>query len=415
MRRGLKTVSCLFGFVVYLSLLWAQSTAPKLTPAEVEESRQTIHQLERLVERAADPAEVMYVLAVFQSRLGEKKEAIEWIQKADAENEGFDPLGDVELVNIQNDPEFRRVAQAIHARIPAVSRSTLAYEISEKDLIPEGLAYDTATHKLYLSSLNKHKIVEIDPSGRFRDFIASGQDGIWQTLGMKIDQKTRTLWICSAQEVGPDAGKAGVFHHDLNSGKLIKKYVSDSKEQHLFNDLAVSSEGDVYLTDSTAGRVYQILHDKDVLEEMSDFKRLSYPNGIALSDDQSKLYVAHFNGGLTVLDLKSHQTKLMSRPKGATLAGIDGLYFWKGTLVGVQNGIGAPRVTQFTLNKTGDGVEAIKILENRSKYLEIPTTGALADGDLFLIANSQLRMLHEGKISDPAKLKPIYILKMKLQ
>ena len=415
MTRRLRAASCLFGFVLGLSFLWSQSSAPKLTPAEVEENRQTIHQLEQLVERAADPAEVMYVLAVFHSRLGETKEAIEWIQKADAEHEGFDPLGDVELANIQDDPEFQRVAKAIHTRIPAVSRSTLAYQISEKDLIPEGLAYDTATHKLYLSSLNKHKILEIEPSGRFRDFISSGQDGIWQTLGMKVDQKTGSLWVCSAQDSGPDVGSAGVFHYDLKSGKLIKKYLADRNEQHLFNDLVVSSTGDVYLTDSTAGRVYQILHNKDALEEMSDFKRLSYPNGIALSDDQSKLYVAHFNGGLTVLDLKSHQTKLVNRPKGGTLAGIDGLYVWRGTLVGVQNGIGAPRVAQFTLNKAGDGIEAIKILENRSRYLEIPTTGALVERDLYLIANSQLRTLHEGKIIDPAKLKPVYILKMKVQ
>jgi len=396
-------------------LLWSQSTPPKLTQAEVEERRQTIHQLEQLVESAADPAEVMYVLAVFHSRLGETKDAIGWIQKADAEHEGFDPLGDVELANIQDDPEFQRVARAIHARIPAVSRSTLAYQISEKDLIPEGLAYDTATHKLYLSSINKHKIIEIESSGRFRDFIQSGQDGIWQTLGMKVDQKTRSLWVCSAQEVGPDAGRAGVFHYHLNSGKLIKKYLSDTTEQHLFNDLVISSGGDVYLTDSTAGRVYQILHDKDALEEMSDFKRLSYPNGIALSDDQSKLYVAHFNGGLTVLDVKSHQTKLVSRLKDGTLAGIDGLYFWRGALIAVQNGIGAPRVARFTLNKAGDSVEAKEILENRSKYLEIPTTGAMANGDFYLIANSQLRMLHEGNIIDPARLKPVYILKMKLR
>jgi SMP-30/Gluconolactonase/LRE-like region len=415
MTKRLNAVSCLFGFALCLSLLWSQSTAPKLTQAEVEESRRTIHQLEQLVERAPDPAEVMYVLAVFHSRLGETKEAIEWLQKADAEHEGFDPLGDVELANIQDDPEFQRVAKAIHARIPAVSRSTLAYQISEKDLIPEGLAYDTATHKLYLSSLNKHKIVEIEPTGRFRDFVQSDKDGIWQTLGMKVDQKTRSLWVCSAQDSGPEAGSAGVFHYDLKSGKLIKKYLADRNEQHLFNDLVVSSNGDVYFTDSTAGRVYQILRDKDALEEMSDFKRLSYPNGIALSDDQSKLYVAHFNGGLTVLDLKSHQTKLVSRLKDGTLAGIDGLYFWRGTLIAVQNGIGAPRVAQFTLNKAGDSVEAKKILENRSKYLEIPTTGAIANGDFYLIANSQLRMLHEGNIIDPAKLKPVYILKMKLQ
>jgi len=315
-QRLLRAVLYLAVFSVCFIRLWSQAHVPKLTPAEVEETRQTIRQLEQIADRAADPAEIMYVLAVFHARLGESKEAVEWIQKADGEHEGFDPSGDVELANIQADPEFQRLAKAIHDRIPAVSRSRLAFEISEKDLIPEGLAYDAATHKLYLSSINKHKIVEIDSNGRFHDFITSGQDGIWQTLGMKVDQKTHSLWVCSAQETGADAGSAGVFHYDLRSGKLIKKYVAASKEQHLFNDLVLSAQGDVYLTDSTAGHVYQILHGKDVLELMSDFKPLSYPNGIALSDDQSKLYVAHFNGGLTVLDLKSHQTKLVSRPKG---------------------------------------------------------------------------------------------------
>ena len=393
----------------------SEARDPDLSPSEIQQIQGEVQQLERLLPKAVDPAEITYILAADNSRLGNKAAMLGWLKKLEAMNSGYDIHGDLNLRRFASDPEVQRIAQRMHARVPEVHRSELAFQLAEKDLIPEGVAFDPITHDLYLSSINKRKIVRINPSGEFHDFISTGQDGIGETLGMKVEPKSHTLWVCSALEYGPSVGWSGVFHYDLASGKLIKKYTVEPKpQQHLFNDLAISSAGDIYLTDSSAGLVYQILHDRDLLEPIQEMPKLGYPNGIAISHDDKKLYIAHFNGGVTLFDLVSRKAKLLPHPESVTLAEIDGLYFVRNTLIGIQNGIGAARVSRFFLNASGDRVERAEILEDHSPYMEIPTTGAPAGDEFYFSGSSQGNLWHDGKITDPAKLKPAYILRMKL-
>ncbi len=74
----------------------------------------------------------------------------------------------------------------------------------------------------------------------------------------------------------------------------------------------------------------------------------------------------------------------------STLAGVDGLYWHKGSLIAIQNGIGTPRVAAFQLAKDGVHVSKTTILEYRSNLCVLPTTGALREDDFYYIANSQV-------------------------
>src|SRR4051812_9537514 len=62
----------------------------------------------------------------------------------------------------------------------------VAFTINEKDLIPEGIAYDPAQKEFYVGSILKRKIVRIDSSGRASDFTSEGQDGLFKVLGMTV-------------------------------------------------------------------------------------------------------------------------------------------------------------------------------------------------------------------------------------
>jgi hypothetical protein len=65
-----------------------------------------------------------------------------------------------------------------------------------------------------------------------------------------------------------------------------------------------------------------------------------------------------------------------------TLSGFDGLYTWKDCLVGVQNSLGSPRIVVARLNDGRTEVTALTVLEYRTKYTQLPTTGAVV-GDTF--------------------------------
>ena len=79
------------------------------------------------------------------------------------------------------------------------------YILTEKDIIPEGVAFDENTQTIYVSSTYKRKIVAIDKDGNVRDFITEAQDDIKSVIGMEVDEKRNCLWAvsCEAPEVLP--------------------------------------------------------------------------------------------------------------------------------------------------------------------------------------------------------------------
>jgi hypothetical protein len=90
-----------------------------------------------------------------------------------------------------------------------------------------------------------------------------------------------------------------------------------------------------------------------------------------------------------------------------TLAAVDGLYWYKGGLIAVQNGIGLPRLARVRLSADGWHLKNIEILEYRSPLVKLPTTGAILDSNFYFISNSQVDNLKDEKLVDAGKLQPL--------
>ena len=81
--------------------------------------------------------------------------------------------------------------------------------------------------------------------------------------------------------------------------------------------------------------------------------------------------------------------------------GIDGLYFHRGGLIGIQNGVTPHRVARFTLGPSGDRVIRAEVLERAHPRYDEPTLGVLVDGELYYIANAQWeRFGEDGRIAE---------------
>ena len=90
------------------------------------------------------------------------------------------------------------------------------------------------------------------------------------------------------------------------------------------------------------------------------------------------------------------------------MAGIDGLYWYKGSLVGVEYGAGTYRVVRWKLSPDGGEARSSETLERGTKMVRTPTTGAIMDGKFYFMANTGIANLENGKI-DPKKLQPLHI------
>jgi DNA-binding beta-propeller fold protein YncE len=118
-------------------------------------------------------------------------------------------------------------------------------------------------------------------------------------------------------------------------------------------------------------------------------QRFESANGITISPDGYLLYVSTFPNGITVLDLKTGNTAPISRPADLCLASIDGLYFHEGSLIAIQNGFMNPRVIRLVLSRDLRGIEHYDILERRNPLFDGVTTGVIAKGEFFYMANIQ--------------------------
>jgi sugar lactone lactonase YvrE len=402
MRYHLRVISRLF-CIVALASLAAGATGS-------DPAREEIAQLEKALPQADDPAAFMHVIAVNYALLGEKAPALAWLDKLSLLRPDFDPSGDRHLAVLAPEPRFRRLVENVHTRYPPVVHSKVAFRIVESDLVPEGIAFDPTQKAFYLGSIHKRKIVKVSRNGAVRDFVSSGQDGLHQVLGMKVHPQSRTLWVLSNSDT-----TSGVFRFDLRTGKLIRKFlITGRPKEHLFNDLVVTRSQGVFLTDTNAGKLYWISHHKSTLEEFHRGLAFPYANGIAISPDEKKLFVAHFNGGISAVDIASRQVRVLPRQATASTAGIDGLYFYRESLIAVQNAFGNTRIVRYFLTHALDGITHVETLEYRNPLFGVPTTAAIAGDSLYYMANTCLDRYENGNFTPGTPLSPLLILKRRL-
>jgi sugar lactone lactonase YvrE len=342
------------------------------------------------------------MLAVLHAERGEKKEALRWLERLVEIKWTFVP-DDIDFAALKGDPAYREISAKLAKNEPVVSRSAPAFSLPEKDFIPEGIAYDPKERTFYLGSLYKRKIVAVGKDKAARDFTSEAQDGLFAVLGMKVDAPRRHLWVASVafptmKGFTPDMnGKAALFQYDLGTRKLIAKLEPPSTgAPSLLNDIAINAKGDVFVTDSTRGGVYVARKGEGKLTDLVPPDKFRYPNGVVLSKDEKSLFVAHFRG-MSRVDAATGEEARLEAAKGIVLSGIDGMALYEGSLVAVQNGFSRGRVTRFFLDKAGARVEREEILESGSPLVALPTTGAVADGAFYYIANSQLRSFDADK------------------
>jgi hypothetical protein len=370
--------------------------------------RKQIAAIEKLKPVVPDRGAVLYFLSAAKMHLGETREALSLLKECVALKEGFDPSGEPAFLGLKGTKEFNDLVTSVHRDFPAVAQARLAFVTEEKDLIPEGLAYDAGHDLFYLSSLNRRKIVKIDSEGRVTDFVPSDSYQLLPVLGIRMDPSDGTVWADTFE----DAGRTELVHFDT-TGKLLERYSPMDAAKHGFDDLVVRKNGEIITTDSLNNQVFRMDRKTHAFTFMAIYRGLFYPNGIALAGDDRSLYVADAVG-IVKIDLADNTSREVDPGPRNTLAGVDGLYWRNGSLIAVQNGIGSPRVAAFRLSKDGNRVTQLTVLENRTPFTVLPTTGAIHGNDFYFIANSQIDNLNGEKVMDVTKLAAVRIAVVRL-
>ncbi len=364
-----------------------------------------------------DPA-ALFNLAIDEATIGENEKALNLLEKMSRAKSGLDPAGGAarSFKDIAHDPRFVAIVEQVRKENPPVVHTAVAYTIRERDLAPEGIAYDPVDKCFYVSSISKHKIVRLALDGSATDFKSSGQDGLGATLGMKVDARRRYLWVTSDHfGADPNGRRFALYQYDLKTGNLRFKHESAKGAGGYLNDVALNSRGEAFTTNTDTGEVFRASPDRDDLELFLPRDSVGQANGIALSPDDEVLFVAGWIGVARV-DIATKQFKLLSKPLNISDAGLDGLYFYRGSLVGIQNpDLHPSRVVRYVLNPQWDAITSAEVLETYSPLSELPTTGTIVGDLLYFMGNTQIdKMKEHDAMPPPSELSDIRILKLKL-
>lgn len=380
-----------------------------------------LENMKRAAALRPDHPRIVYNLSAAHALNGHKDEAIECLSRLARMGLAYAAEKDDDFASIRDSREFASVIALLQKNRSPVGDATQAFTVREKGLVPESVAYDPSTRSFYVSSVYRRKILRVTPKGEAEEF-ATERDGLWSVMGMKVDAARRELWVCTAAQPqmsnydARERGRSGVFKFDLRTGKLAGKYMlPDDSKQHWLGDLVVSSRGDVYATDSLSPALYVLRRGADKFETVMEGEPFASPQGLDFSADGKRLFVADYSKGVFVIDLETKKYAPLAPAPDSTMLGIDGLYFYRGRLVAVQNGVDPNRVVQFFLSKDLSRVERFETVSANQPAFDEPTLGVVVKDDFYFVANSQWGTIDgQGRLAPPEKLKEPVVLKLRL-
>jgi hypothetical protein len=364
----------------------------------------------QLAARAPDHTGVSYAVARGFALVGQHDSALAWLSHVAERGGGQSVASDSAFAALRATPAFRALQSRFETNAAPIVRGKPAFALADPDLLPEALAWDPTRRVWLVGSQAKRKVISVAADGSSADLFSSPD--MLRLVGIHVDPARQHVWFAtwapsSAQRDVADSDviiRTRLFKADLTTARILRSYQpADTTNSHLLNDLAIAPNGTVYITDTQQGSLYRIAPDSDSLEVFlrPDPGNYAGANGITLSDDGRTLYAAFLQGILRI-DITTGQFAPLRTPAGVNTSSIDGLYWYRGDLVAVQNSPGLERVVRFELDAHGGSVQRADVLERSTSLLKLPTTGAIVGTRFFYIANSQIERLDDtGRLAPP--------------
>ena len=301
---------------------------------------------------------------------------------------------------------------AERSEIP-IARGRVFAVLEERDLVPEGTAWDPFTRSVLIGSLNKHKIVAIARDGAVTDRVRAGAHGLGSVVGVHVDSARRVLWVASnaRYDRASDTTSAALYAFDPATGAFKRRYAAPGAGPHFLNDITTGRDGTVYMTDSRAGAVWRLRPGADALERYEAAGAVASPNGITSSPDGAYLFVAD-GDRIQVVALATAASWRIAVPDSISAAFIDGLAYHDGSLI-AHHPLSFWRVVRYRLDAAHRAIVARESIEWNTPHSRTSTTGEIAGDRYVYIGNSQIDRMNAGTL-DSAKMDPVSVYSVPL-
>lgn len=292
-------------------------------------------------------------------------------------------------------------------------RGRVLATIEERDLVPEGTAWDPATRSVLVGSLNKNAIVAIASDGRISDRVPRGSNGLGSVVGIHVDSVRGVLWATSNARFDRqrDTSRSALYAFEAATGRFRDRYeLPSGLGPNFLNDLTAGPDGSVYVTDSRAGIVWVLQRGAQVLTRLD--AGFTSPNGITVAPDGRHLFVADMDH-ITVVPLSGGSSWQLEVPDSINIFGIDGLAAVSGGLI-AHHPLSYWRIAYYALDPGYRRITRRHIIEQNTPDSRTSTTGEVAGDDYVYIGNSQIDRMNAGTI-DASTMEPVRIYSVSLR
>ncbi|HEX7917458.1 hypothetical protein [Rudaea sp.] len=295
----------------------------------------------------------------------------------------------------------------------------VAFDLPKTDSLFEAIAWDPKRKQFLIGSVRDGGIYLADGKGGVKEFIkADVANSLMAVFGLAVDAAHDRLYAISNGVPhfnhfdAAMAGSAGVYEFVLSSGKFVRKAMLPVDDgRHILSSITIDANGKVYVADGVVQQIYRL--DSGELKLVTGNPSLSGIRGLAVSGDGRTLYFADVALGLFGIDLTQGKPfNVAYDPARLALGGIDGLYWYDGTLVAIQNEMSPKRVMRLRLGDNGHSIVQAQPLDAAQEAFKMPTIGTVSGTDLYFIANSQKALYSDlGVLTDAGKLEPVHIFR----
>lgn len=316
---------------------------------------------------------------------------------------------------LRSEAGFRGVLRRMSANGKPVSRAHLAFVLPDPGLLPEDLTYDPTHREFLLTSVREARIVAIVPGGWMTTF-ARAPDG-WPMMAVRIDLQHRVVWATQVALAGfqsvprRDWGRSSILEYTLGSHRLLRR-IEGPRGSHL-GDMALSSAGDLLVADSHGGGLYLVRHHDHTLMPLATHQFVFPMTPAFVSADHA--YVADYVRGIGLLDLGRDRIEWLPMGNEYALQGTDGLYWYRGRLIAIQNGLAPERIMSFSLDTRGAAISRERSIQSGTPGLD-PTHGVIVGNSFYYIANSGWNELKDdGSVRRGVRLTPAAVMRAPLR
>lgn len=343
-----------------------------------------------------------YNLACAFALNGKTDEAIATLKKCVMMNNAVAFEQETDLESIKNTAQYASlIVLQSELNNPVISSVRTTF-LSERDLHPEGLLYLRKSKQWLATSIRNRKIVNFDiASGKCTDWFTDAD--LFAVLSIKADADEKILWVSSSampEMKGYNSnleGKSEVLKIDIKTKKILQRFTLEGN--HVLGDLIVDKDGNVFVSDSGEATIFKISNDK--LEVWIDLKKEAFNlQGLTFNDKQSELFIADYLKGILRINVNNPTNRnWLKFPEGTTIKGIDGLLWYKKSLIAIHNGVKPIRILQYFLNDGNEIVNA-KVLDNNRPEFNEPALGTLVKRKFYFFANAPWKAYDKDGVLD---------------